>query len=263
MECFIQSRQVRVNGLDIHYLTGGQGHPLLVIHGGGGGTNSWKANLQKLAKKYTVFAPDMPGFGMSQAVERDFFIHEMVDFVDMFAKHVGLQKFHLLGHSFGGAIALNYSLRFPFKVTKLVLVSSMFLGREVAIWVWLFTRKLVLQPAGWLVLNVLRFLKWFRYKSSRNTHYEEASITKASINIGKCVTTLKDQATIMTKKLPGLLIPTLLVWGEKDRIVPCKHAHQASKIIPDCRVKIFRGVGHSIYRDKLEEFSMVIGKFLG
>ncbi|NIQ74834.1 MAG: alpha/beta fold hydrolase, partial [Phycisphaerae bacterium] len=87
--------------------------------------------LAELSKYYTVYVPDLPGFGRSQPMDGDCHIPELVEFVDDFSDELGLEKFHLIGHSLGGGIALSYVLRFPHKIMKLVLVSSMFLGREV------------------------------------------------------------------------------------------------------------------------------------
>ncbi len=67
----IHSKKVKVGELDIHYVTGGQGDPLVVIHGGANGAGAWRENLLELSKNYTVYVPDMPGFGKSQPIDGD------------------------------------------------------------------------------------------------------------------------------------------------------------------------------------------------
>lgn len=181
----IESKRVRVGELDIHYYRGGQGDPLVVIHGGANGAKAWMKNIRELSRKYTVYVPDLPGYGLSQSIEGDYFIPELVDFIDKFSHSLGLRNFHLVGHSLGGGIALSYALKFPYKVTKLVLVSSLCLGKEIALWVRVFAN--------------CRLCHW-------------------------------------------LWMPAL---------------------IPDCRVKVFAGRGHSVYRDKLGEFSSLLTDFLG
>ncbi|MCH8865096.1 MAG: alpha/beta fold hydrolase, partial [Chloroflexi bacterium] len=98
----IESKKVRVGELDIHYYRGGQGDPLVVIHGGANGARSWMKNIRELSLKYTVYVPDLPGYGLSQSIEGDYFIPELVDFIDKFSRSLGLKSFHLVGHSLGG-----------------------------------------------------------------------------------------------------------------------------------------------------------------
>jgi pimeloyl-ACP methyl ester carboxylesterase len=125
----VQSKTIKVDGRDVLYYTAGQGEPLVVIHGGGGDAKTWWNNIGELAEKYTVYAPDLPGYGGSQPLDGDYYIPELTDFVDKFAKSLGLEKFYIIGHSLGGGIALDYTLKFPQKIKKLVLVSSLCLGR--------------------------------------------------------------------------------------------------------------------------------------
>ena len=116
----IHKKRIKIGELDIHYLTGGQGTPLIVIHGGSGGAKAWLKNMAELAANYTVYAPDLPGFGHSQSIDGDYFIPELTEFVDKFSQALGLDSFHLMGHSFGGGIVLHYALKFPQKIKKLV-----------------------------------------------------------------------------------------------------------------------------------------------
>ncbi len=141
--------KMKVGKLDIHYLTGGHGDPLVVIHGGGGGARAWMENMAELSENYTTYVPDLPGYGFSQPIEGDYYIPELVEFVDDFANNLGLKSFHLMGHSLGGGIALHYALRFPHKIKKLVLVSSMCLGKEIALWVRFLSARSGSMPLYW------------------------------------------------------------------------------------------------------------------
>ena len=152
----ILSRKIRVAGLDIHYYTAGEGEPLVVIHGGGGDARTWLSNIAALAGKYTVYAPDLPGYGGSQPLAGDYYIPELTEFVDDFSDNLGLESFNLVGHSLGGAVALNYALEFPYKIRKLVLVSSLCLGREIALWVRLLSIPAFLRSIGSIVLAALK-----------------------------------------------------------------------------------------------------------
>ena len=78
----INSKKMKVGKLDIHYLSGGDGDPLVLIHGGLGGAMGWLQNMTELSSKYTIYAPDLPGFGSSQSISDDFQVSELVDFID-------------------------------------------------------------------------------------------------------------------------------------------------------------------------------------
>lgn len=257
----IRSMKVKVGELDIHYFTGGKGDPLVVIHGGGDGAGAWMSNIVELTENYTVYVPDLPGFGLSQPMDGDYYIPEFVQFVDAFSDSLGLKSFHLMGHSLGGGIALSYALKFPYRVTKLVLVSSMFLGREIALWVRILSARVLCRSVGKAVIAVMKGVKWVA--DLLLVPIELHPLPRASMHLGCNATTLKEQTTILIHRLSEIMMPTLVVWGAKDPILPVKQAYAAAQLIPDCQVKVFEDCGHSVYRQKIPEFSRLLTGFLG
>jgi 4,5:9,10-diseco-3-hydroxy-5,9,17-trioxoandrosta-1(10),2-diene-4-oate hydrolase len=250
-----------VDGLDIHYLTGGSGEPLIILHGGGDGARAWKRNIAVLSRKYTIYVPDLPGFGSSQALQAPFYIPEMVEFINEFARSLGLKRFYLVGHSFGGGIALHYALRYPENIRKLVLVSSLCLGKEIAWWIRLVANRRICQGLGKGINSIFKGIK---YVAKYFGPWEIVEpISKTSIQIGSSISTLTEQTIVLLSQLPTIMIPTLVLWGAKDTIVPSAHAYAAAELIPDCQVRIFENCGHSVYREKLREFSNVLSGFLG
>jgi pimeloyl-ACP methyl ester carboxylesterase len=257
----IKRKTIKVDGLDILYYTAGQGEPVMVIHGGGGDARTWWRNIAELAEKYTVYAPDLPGYGGSQPLDGDYYIPELADFVDKFAGNLGLEKFYLVGHSLGGGIALNYTLKSPHRVKKLVLVSSLCLGREIAFWVRLFSLPALLQSVGVVTMAVLKGVKWVL--KQLNPAEFIMPLSPASMTVGGSITTFHEQTLVLEQRLSEVRVPTLLVWGVKDPIVPVRQAYRAAKMIPDCRVEVFKNGGHNVHRDELEKFSSIITGFLG
>ncbi|MFC1971758.1 alpha/beta fold hydrolase [Chloroflexota bacterium] len=256
----IQSRKIKVDGRDVRYYTAGQGDPLLVIHGGGGDAATWLKNVSALADKYTVYVPDLPGFGDSQPLDGDYYIPELVEFTDNFTKRLGLERFHLIGHSIGGGVALKYALESPHKIRKLVLVSSLCLGREIALWV-----RIACLPAryiGSVLLTVLKGIRWLLLTLLSPIgcvlHFPSTSV-----NFGSSITTLKEQTLVLAHRLSAIVMPTLVVWGAKDQIVPVRHAYAAAQVIPDCQLKVFENRGHNVHRDEIAEFSRLLNRFLG
>ena len=256
----INSRRIAINGLDIHYLTYGHGEPLIIVHGGGDGASAWKNNILALSKQYTVYVPDLPGFGSSQAMEHGYYMEEMVDFIDSFTSALGLQSFYMMGHSFGGGVAIHYTLKYPQKIRKLVLVSSLCLGKEIAWWVRLFSSPVFLHSIGKAAVALFSLIK----KAAKIFGPWEIvePVSKTTLHIGSCISSLTEQTINLISQLSQIMVPTLVMWGARDPIVPFNHAYAAAELIPDCQVRIF-DAGHSVYRDRIHEFSKALSGFLG
>ena len=257
----IQRNIIQIDGRDILYYQAGHGEPLVVIHGGGGDARTWLDNISELGEKFTVYAPDLPGFGGSEPLEGNYFIPELSEFIDKFATSLGLEEFHVMGHSLGGGVALDYALRSPHKIKKLVLISSLCLGSEIAFWIRLLSIPALIKYTSSLFLAVSRGIKWLlKYLNPAELII---TMTPASLAIGSNITTFKQQTHILENRLSEVRMPTLLVWGGKDPVVPVSQAYKAATAIPDCQVKVFRKSGHNVHRQELQRFSDIITKFLG
>lgn len=257
----IDSKRINIKGLDIHYLTCGHGEPLIIVHGGGDGARSWRRNIVALSRKYTVYVPDLPGFGTSQALTGSYYIPEIVDFIDDFSRSLEIPSFYLMGHSFGGGVALHFALKYPDRIRKLVLVSSLCLGKEIAWWVRLLSTPVLCRSLGKAVISLFKSIK---YVAKYFGPWEIVQpVSKTTIQIGSCIASLTEQTVNLLSQLPQIMVPTLVMWGAKDPIVPFNHAYSAAELIPDCQVRVFENCGHSVYRDRLREFSTVLAGFLG
>ena len=256
----ICSKMIKVNGHDVHYYTAGHGEPLVVIHGGMGDARTWLDNVSMLADSYTLYVPDLPGFGESQLLDCDHDIPALTEFIKDFTDNLGLDKFNLMGHSIGGGVALNYALLFPGKVKKLVLVSSLCLGREIAPWVRM--TSVLARAIGSAMVSLSKATRWMIDTLMLPVKLVRP-LSRASVNLGSNITTLKEQTLVLTSRLSGLAMPTLLVWGARDEIVPVKQAYAAALVIPHCQLKVFEKRGHNVYRDEINKFSLLLTVFLG
>lgn len=257
----VQSQKIVLNGLVVHYFTGGQGKPLIIIHGGSEGARAWLSNIIELSRKYTIYVPDLPGFGFSQEMMGKYYIPQMVEFINNFTCALGLQRFYLMGHSLGGGVALQYTLQYPEKILKLVLVSSLCLGKGIAWWIRMFSRPIFFHTIGTVSLSIIQAIK--RLSAFIGPWELAGPISKASFQIGSCVASLTEQSIILLSQLPKIMVPTFVVWGARDPIVPFTQAYAAAELIPDCQVKIFNDCGHSVYRQRLLEFCNELTRFLG
>lgn len=257
----ISSKQINVRGYDVRYYTGGYGEPLVVIHGGGGDASTWLQNIEELSTSYTVYAPDLPGYGGSQALDGNYYIPELTEFIDDFSENLGLEEFYLVGHSLGGGVALNYALQFPNRIKKLVLVSSLCLGREIAFWVRILSLPVLLRTVGAITMAAFQGIKWVIKKLLKGVEFV-IPFSPTSLIIGGSMTTFKEQTLVLAGRFSEVVAPTLLVWGAKDNIVPVRQAYVAAEAIPDCQLKIFEKRGHNVHRDEVTEFSQVVRGFL-
>jgi pimeloyl-ACP methyl ester carboxylesterase len=257
----IQSKNAKIDGLNIHYYTAGEGEPLLVIHGGAGDARSWWSNIQNLSQKYRVYAPDLPGYGTSQPMEGNYYIPEFSDFINKFTKFLKLDKFSVIGHSMGGGIALDYVLKFPSKVKKLILVSSLGLGREVALWLRLISLPAVIKVLGSLVGNTIKLIGWLL--KQYNPLELVLPISPVFVRIGTSIANIHQQSFVLEKYLSKIKIPTMLIWGGRDPVVPVKTAYRAVKEFPNARLLVFKHSGHNVHREQLKNVTRLIYEFIG
>ena len=258
--CHLESRAVKVGGIHIRYLSGGQGDPLVIIHGCGDGAEAWLPAARELARHYTVYVPDLPGFGYSQSLRGNCHVSNFVSFTDDFSRSLYLNRFHLLGHSSGGSIALLYALRFPHRIKKLTLVSSIGLGEGVALWVRVLSSPVFARTIGEAGIAILKAAGWLSGLLHTSPRFVN-SLPRARVALGTSTTTLKRRSTVPLGHVSELTMPTLLVWGSNDSIVPVSHAYATARLIPRCQLHVFEGTGHNIHRDKSEELCQLLVRF--
>jgi pimeloyl-ACP methyl ester carboxylesterase len=255
----VEAQNVECDGLSIRYLAAGEGSPLVLLHGAGDNSLDWRWVLPALARKHRVYAPDLPGSPDSARPAADyspaFFERFAVDFLDA----LGIGRATFVGNSLGGLVALRLALSEPTRVTALVLADSAGLGSavhpaftsvnvpllgEAAIpfWrtsvgayqrAWGRTALLFAHPPG----SVPREWLAEQCRLARSPGYLEAHLTvlRALVDPG-------GQREVLVDRLPLLEIPTLVVWGARDRVFPESQAKDAAArlrrgslaVIPDC-----------------------------
>lgn len=258
---YIRSEHIGVVGLDIHYLVGGKGYPLVLVHGGGAGARTWLKNLRLLCRRFTVYAPDLPGFGDSQPLNDHTELDKFVSFVEDFTQALGLKKYYLLGHSMGGGIALKYALEHPDKIERLVIADSMCLGKEIAPWVKFFSQPIFCETIGRGFVLLFHGIGLFIDRFFRSLEFINP-LPQTKMELGNMITNLTGQNVVLLDRLSTLLMPTLVVWGARDGIVPVRHAYAAARVIPNCHVHIFKDCGHVVHHQRVDDFSNVITHFL-
>ena len=254
----IKEQNISVGGILINYKIAGEGSVILILHGWGRGSDSWVEVQAKLAQAgHRVVAPDLPGFGKSELPQTVWGVDNYVDFVKTFAEKLNLDTFVLLGHSFGGQIAMKFALKHSGMLKGLILYAAAVIRRPPS----LGARTIgAFSKGGNAVLSVwpLSFLKpLFKkllYKILGNTdHLYEQGIMK---QVREKV--LREDLSPYFSKMQT---HTLILWGENDTITHLKDARMMHKAIPGASLAIVPGANHRIHRDMPDEVSKNILQF--
>lgn len=233
-------------------------YPILILHGWGHGNQSWQKVKELLEQKgYKVFVPDMPGFGQAPAPKDPWNVQNYMDWVLGFAQQNKLEKFFLLGHSFGGRVAIKLAAFHPEKIEKLLLEDSAGTAREKNL---SFRQKLV-SKFQWLgkIFSKLPFYYLFRKIAYRLAGVRDYYLIQNPVMKETFKKVINEDLTF---HLADIKTPTLIIWGEKDKVVPLNVAYFLKENIEDSQLKIFPNIGHRPHYDCPEQLAEEIIKFI-
>jgi pimeloyl-ACP methyl ester carboxylesterase len=267
---------IEVNGIKTRYWQmGTSGSPVLLLHGGNGSIEFWLYNLAALAVSHRVYAFDMVGSGRSDYPDGSYSIAYQAEFLAGFMTALGINSATLIGNSMGGAVALKFTGFYPDRVDKLVLVDSMGLGQEISLGIRLITLPAIvslLRPGRWMIPSMLRSNfynsqrlppEWIEF---RYPIFAIPDRNRVILRLGQSNFNLAgvraDVYQPIVASLPQIDRPTLIVWGEQDRIIPVKHAYVAAAGLPNHQLEIFPDCGHHPYLEYPTKFNRLVLDFL-
>lgn len=237
-----------IKGLKINYIVLGGGTPLLILPGWGSASERWERVGDLLSESgFKVVIPDLPGFGQSEKPKTAWNLDDYCSFVEEFVKILGLEKFYLLGHSFGGALAVKYSLKFPSKINKLFLVGAACIRRKTL-------KKRFFYALSKIFPSSL-FLRKFFYKFIIKSDY-------LSVQGVMKETYLKIIAEDLSEYLSKIQIPTVIIWGDKDNVTPIKDAYFINSRIKNSKLEILSCGNHDLNSKTPEKLAQILSKYL-
>jgi pimeloyl-ACP methyl ester carboxylesterase len=248
----IKEKKLQILGIETNYKIAGQGFPLVILHGWGGSSDSWQKVIEILEKEnIKLIAPDFPGFGKSKTPPQAWNLQNYVYWLKEFVENLKIDKFFLLGHSFGGRVAIKFSLNFPEKLKSLILVDSAGIKAK-----WGPKEALIYYLA--LLGNAIlarSFLRRFQDKA-RNLFYRffrDRDYGKAKEEMRETIKNVlaEDLLPIVSK----ITVKTFILWGAKDNIVPLKDGKIMKEKIKNSELIIFPNVRHSPHLEIPEELS--------
>jgi pimeloyl-ACP methyl ester carboxylesterase len=271
--------ETSLHGHRVRYRIGGDGPVILLIHGITGSSAQWETTMELLESDYTVIAPDLLGHGESAKPRGDYSLGAYASGVRDLLAWLEMPAATVVGHSLGGGIAMQFAYQFPERCERLGLVNSGGLGREVNV----LLRAAAL-PGAELVLPLIA-ANWSRnigvgfsdllgrlglrvgsdiaemargYASLIDGEARSAFLhtLRAVIDPGGQRVNAADRLYLAEE------VPTLIVWGERDPMIPVKHAYTAHEAMPGSRLEIFPDAGHFAQLEEPVRFAGVLAAFM-
>ena len=271
-------KQVVVDGTPINYVdvgSPGLHEAVVLVHGLGGQWQNWLENIPRLAQERRVLALDLPGFGLSpEPSDGEISISGYGRYVDGFCERLGLGKVDMVGNSMGGFVAAEVAIQFPERVSRLVLVSAAGITSADTLQAPILTFGRV---ATAITMN----------SASRHRHVAARPITRhaALALVARHPRLLKPDLAYegfikgagkagfddalraclnydFRDRLPDVKVPTLIVLGEKDSIIPVRDADEFERMIDDSRKVVMKDTGHIPMAERPQAFNDVLVDFL-
>ncbi len=241
----LSRREVRVRGYPARYEVAGEGEPVVLVHGLSGSTRWWSRNVGALSEHYRVYLVNLPGFGVGRRAGPRFVLAEATSWLLAWMEAVGLERAHLVGHSMGGYLSLRLAASRPEVVRRLVLVDPAGM------------------PTGRTMLgHLVPLLQAARHGSPRFLPV----LVRDALYAGPFTLLLAARdllAEDVREDLRSVEAPTLLVWGEKDPLIPPSVGDLMQAEISGSSLLVIEGAGHNPMFDRPDEFDAALLDFLG
>jgi pimeloyl-ACP methyl ester carboxylesterase len=269
---------VSIHGHDLAYLMEGTGPALLLIHGIAGSSRTWRDVIPRLTDRFTVIAPDLMGHGQSEKPVGDYSLGAFASGVRDLLEVLGIDRASVVGQSFGGGVAMQLAYQHPERCERLVLVDSGGLGREVN---WML--RFLTLPGSEYVMPVIfpGFVRdWgdslFRTINDRGIRLGRiAEMWSAYASLAEAENRQAFARTIRSVIDPGgqtvsamdrlylaSPMPTLIIWGDRDDIIPVSHAYAAHEAMSGSQLVVIEGVGHFPQIEAPEQFVNALLDFI-
>ena len=267
----MSQRETVLHGHPVSYADDGPAEApvVLLLHGIAGNCHTWDPVIPLLGRDVRVIAPDMLGHGASAKPRGDYSLGAFASGVRDLLELLGVDTATVVGHSLGGGVAMQFAYQYPDRCERLVLVSSGGLGREVTP----LLRAATLPGAEWVVpllgrlarrTPVAPLLPPGAAEISRNfASLAATDAGRAFVHTARAVMDVGGQRIDASDRLYlAATMPTLLVWGDRDRFIPIDHGRHAAELMPGSRLEVFAGAGHFPMHDNPGRFARLLLDFI-
>jgi pimeloyl-ACP methyl ester carboxylesterase len=236
--------EIRVGNQRVYYQVVGEGEPVILVHGLSASSRWWVRNVAALAEHYRVYLVDLPGFGMMRGFFYRFVLDNVTTWLLAWMEVVGLKEAYFVGHSMGGYICIRVAAQRPEVVRRLILVSPAGLPGERTLAGYLVP---LLRTIYYVTPSFLPILFYDALRAGPLTFFRAARDLLS-----------KDMQDV----LESVTVPTLLIWGENDTLVPAIFGDILRQKIARSRLLLLKKAGHVVMYDQPEEFNAGVLAFL-
>ena len=275
----VESRQIELHGHRVNYRIAGEGPLIVLVHGITSTSECWREVMPWLADRFTVLAPDLLGHGESAKPRGDYSLGAYASGIRDLIAALGYERATFLGHSLGGGVAMQLSYQFPEQCERLVLVSSGGLGHQVHI----LLRAAALPGSEWVLpviagsavrdagMAVGRFLTRLGVRPAPDlaefargyASLADIEARQAFIHTLRAVIDPAGQRVSARDRLYlAAEVPSLVIWGAKDRIIPVRHGRRAHEEMPGSRFIELPEAGHFPQLDQPRSFVEALFEFM-
>lgn len=275
-----EMRFLELHGDRVAYQDVGTGDDaLLLIHGMAGSSETWRAVLPQLSKKYRVIAPDLLGHGQSAKPRSDYSLGAFAVLLRDLLDELGVTRATVIGQSLGGGVAMQFAYQHPDYCQRLALISSGGLGPDVG-----WTLRLLSAPGAELLLPVIapppvvtagnKLRSWFSASGiqsprgaemwSAYSSLADSQTRQAFLRTLRSVVDYRGQSVSALNRLHLTAdLPTMVIWGDQDRIIPIEHGYALRDARPGCRLEVLAGVGHFPHVERPGDVAELLDEFIG
>jgi pimeloyl-ACP methyl ester carboxylesterase len=248
---------IQIDSLTVYYESTGEGAAVILLHGWGGQALSFKPVFDFLSKSYRVYVLDLPGFGRSGIPPHTWGTFDYASFTSRFLTELGVKRAHIVGHSFGGRIALALAANCPKAVDKLILVNSAGIRSRRAVKYYTF---ITMAKIGKILLSAKLLGRYGEQIKNSLASFVGSEDYRNAGELREVLVKVVNED--LRDLLPSIESPALLVWGDKDKKTPISHAKIMEAEIKNSRLVILKDAGHFSYLDEFPQFCRIIADFL-
>lgn len=269
---YTDSQFLPAMGMRVHYRLTGEGPTIVLLHGLSSSLHTWDAWHNELSEHYSVLSLDLPGFGLTGPFPgNDYSLDHYLDLLDAVMDSLGIPNWYLVGNSFGGLLAWHYALRAPHRVNKLVLLNASGYPRDSI-------------PSHYR-LAMSPMTRWLTYwltprslvsKAVQRVYGDPSLVTEALVDRYYALLTRPGNRQGYSKLLRTIMPPlggdaalikkitqpTLILWGERDQVIPPAHAYLFERDIEHAKLIMYAGVGHIPMEERPQQTAHDVHQFL-
>lgn len=275
----LEVQYVTIHGHRRAYVKTGSGPAVLLLHGMACDHTTWAPVIEKLARHYTVIAPDLLGHGQSDKPRADYSVGGYANGMRDLLTVLGIERATVVGHSLGGGVAMQFGYQFPERTERLVLVAPGGLGREVTPLIRAVTLPGFHTTMGVVTLPVVRHLTTETLRQAARVNHpamrdlneialmiealQDPRARRALQHVVRACVDLRGQIiTMVDRAYLTQAMPMCVVWGSDDPVIPVRHADNVRRLAPTATVSVLEDCGHFPHKDHPDQFVRTVQRFI-